>query len=261
MNESSMLAMNPKKLCLLLGAMALLPLNLPAEEIKTEPPAASPISPAPAPAVKPAVGKPVYKPPMVGAPSVRVGGGSRGGGTDAALVALVPDHAGLTTKAQPSLFWYQSKPAKARLEITFAEPKKIKPIARMQSNAASKTGIQRINLSKFKVELQPNVSYKWSIALVTDEGKRSQDVVATGVINRVPESDELATKLKAATPEQRPFVYATAGMWYDALESISDLIDANPGEPKFRAQRADLLRQVGLAATVDQEKEKPKASN
>ena len=243
--------MSPKQISLILGSLAFLPLSLVAEETPaisgtTATPAPSPVVAA-APVVKPAAGKPVYRPPMMGAPSLRVGGGSRGGtGSDATLAALVPDHVGFTTKADPSLFWYQSKPANARLEITVVEPKKPKPLARMQAKNASRTGIQRINLSKFNIALQPGVSYKWSIALVTDAQKRSLDVVASGVITRIPESDALAAKLKTATPAERPFVYAEAGVWYDALESISDLIDSNPTEKEFRVQRAELLEQIGL---------------
>src|ERR1043166_1113983 len=56
---------------------------------------------------------PVYKPPMLayqppvrGAPFIRVDGGSRDGKGDIpALCVLAPDHVGLTTREQPSLFW------------------------------------------------------------------------------------------------------------------------------------------------------------
>ena len=229
-----------KATILLLSALALLPTALRAEEPAPQTAAASP-------AVKPASGKPVYKPPMVGAPAVRVGGASRGGGIGASVIALVPDHEALTTKAHPSLFWYQSKPAKARLEVTLTEPKTVKPLLRLESGTANKVGIQRLRLGKYKTELAPNTSFKWSVALVADEQNRSKDLVASGVITRVPESEELAKKLKEASPAERPFVYANAGIWYDALEAISDLIEAHPHEPAYLEQRSALLKQVGLS--------------
>src|SRR5690242_10478363 len=53
--------------------------------------------------------------PSTGAPSVRLTGGSRGiGDSSITLDVLAPDDVGLTTQEQPSLFWYQSKPAKAK---------------------------------------------------------------------------------------------------------------------------------------------------
>jgi hypothetical protein len=40
--------------------------------------------------------------------------------------------------------------------------------------------------------------------------------------------------------------YAAAGLWYDAIKAISDLIQAHPQMKIYRKQRASLLEQVGL---------------
>ena len=40
--------------------------------------------------------------------------------------------------------------------------------------------------------------------------------------------------------------YAEAGHWYDAVASLSELIEATPGDTTLRSQRVALLRQVGL---------------
>src|SRR5580765_3571728 len=65
---------------------------------------------SPSPGVK-------FRPATSGAPSVRVTGGSRGAGdTSITLDVLAPDETGLTTQEQPSLLWYQSKPAMAKFE-------------------------------------------------------------------------------------------------------------------------------------------------
>jgi len=71
----------------------------------------------------------VYKPPAAAGniPS-RVSGAARGQAIDAVLIALVPNHVALTTQAQPSLFWFQSKTAKGKFELTVVEPKKSKPL-------------------------------------------------------------------------------------------------------------------------------------
>ena len=61
----------------------------------------------------------VYKPPLRGAPAVRIDGGSRGSGISLiCLNVLAPDHTGLTVHDQPSLFWYQSEPADVPFELT-----------------------------------------------------------------------------------------------------------------------------------------------
>ena len=46
-------------------------------------------------------------------------------------------------------------------------------------------------------------------------------------------------------------LYAAHGFWYDALESVSDAIAADPQDPSLRAQRNSLLRQADLAAATE----------
>src|SRR6188768_2789907 len=71
----------------------------------------------------------VYKAAPGSAPAARVTGGSRGSGDEAVrLDVLAPDETGLTTQEQPSLFWYQSKPAVASFELTLLEEGKAKPV-------------------------------------------------------------------------------------------------------------------------------------
>ena len=126
-----------------------------------EPAAAAPASSPARPSLKL-----VYKPPAAaGNMPTRVSGGARGGGADASLLALVPEHAALTTHAQPSLFWFQSKPAKAKLELALVEPKKAKPVLALTSGAANQVGIHRIKLANHQVELKPDVLYEWSVAI------------------------------------------------------------------------------------------------
>ena len=214
-------------------------------------------SPAPAkveasPALAPS--KLLYKPPTdAGKIPVRVSGGARGSGADASLLALVPDHAALTTQAQPSLFWFQSKPANAKLELTLVEPKKPKPLLSLTSPGSDKAGIQRVKLAKHKVELQSDVVYEWMVAIVPDPKNRSKDVIAKGVIKRIKAPDDLAKKVENQDDVGRATAYAQAGIWYDALEAISNAVDARPDDASLRAQRASLLQQVGLseAAAAD----------
>ena len=77
------------------------PSRQPAPEKQKQPP--------PADAKQVSQPSPVYKPPQLGAPGGRVGGGTRGIGGDAlSLVALAPNHVGLTTQVQPTFYWYLS---------------------------------------------------------------------------------------------------------------------------------------------------------
>jgi hypothetical protein len=161
------------------------------------------------------------------------------------LVAMVPNRLALTTHEQPSLFWFQSKPASATLEIALIEPGKAQPVMVVQSRSA-KAGIHRIQLARHGVKLALNVKYKWSVSLISNPSSRSLDVVVNGTLKRVDPSKKLVQDLAAASPAARPAIYAQAGIWYDALEALSDEIDANPKDGSLRNQRANLLKQVGL---------------
>src|SRR5215831_154355 len=174
--------------------------------------------PAAPPAVK-------FRPPTTGTSSVRVTGGSRGTGTnEVVLDVLAPDEIGITTQEQPSLFWYQSKPANARFELTLLQDNKVKPIVDVKVERAAKAGVQRLKLADQGVKLTPGVEYQWVVALITDPDNRSKDLVASGVIKRTEPNAELKEKLGKADSVSLPGIYAEAGIWYDALGALSDQI-------------------------------------
>jgi hypothetical protein len=224
----------------------------------TPSPTASPTvaaSPALSPSAKAPPSKLLYKPPAAaGNIPARVSGGARGEAVDAVLIALVPNHVALTTQAQPSLFWFQSKPAKAKFEVTVVEPKKPKPLLSLAAPEADKPGIHRVKLAKYKVELQPDVAYEWSVAIVPDAENRSKDVIAKGVLKRISPPGDLATRVEKADDLERAAIYADAGIWYDAFEAVSNAIEAHPDDASLRAQRASLLRQAGLPEAAAAEK-------
>jgi Domain of Unknown Function (DUF928) len=227
----------------------LIPNSLEAADSSTKP-ATTSVKPAdktatPAPAVR-------FRPGSSGAPSVRVTGGSRGSGDSTiTLDVLAPDETGLTTQEEPSLLWYQSKPAQAKFELTLLEENKPKPLLQVKANGNGQAGIQRIKLSDHNVKLTPGVEYQWVVALVTDPDNRSSDLVASGVIKRIEPSADLKGKIAGATTESLPSVYAEAGIWYDALSVLTDQIEADPANKALRETRADLLRQVGLKAAAE----------
>ena len=193
---------------------------------------------------------PVYNPPSRGAPGGRIGGGTRGGGQNVfVLSVLAPDHSAFTTSEQPSLYWYISKPTSMPIELTVMDPQGVKPILETQLAPPTKPGIQRVRLADYNVHLAPGAAYRWFVAVVPDADRRSKDILAGGAIERVDLQEDVKAKLAKASDKELPFVYAQAGLWYDALKSISDLIDAAPQNQELRNQRTALLKQVGLPST------------
>ena len=188
-----------------------------------------------------------YRPPMRGAPASRVGGGSRGvGDATLELSVLAPDHTGLTIHSQPTLYWYLSKPANARLDVTVIDDKEIDPLLEHVVGVPKDAGIQHLDLATVGTTLEPGVEYRWFVAVIPDEKQRSNDLVASGTIQYTKPDTELEQSLAKADARNSASIYAEQGVWYDAVDAISRAIQQNPGDAGLRAQRAVLLEQVGL---------------
>lgn len=186
---------------------------------------------------------PVYNPPLRGAPTSRIGGASRGPkDSELALIVLAPESTGLTSRAQPTLYWYSSKGLSAPLEFTLNDERLIKPLVELKVSAP-RPGIYALRLN---YTLKPEVEYQWSIAAVTDPNQRASDTIASGTLKRVQLPATLADQLNRASKRELPFLYAREGFWYDAITTLSEQIDANPTDRDLREQRAALLAQVKL---------------
>ncbi len=189
----------------------------------------------------------VYKPPLRGAPTVRIDGGSRGSGVSlTCLTVLAPDHTGLTVQDQPSLFWYQSEPAAVPFELTVIEEGKPQPLLRVRLPDAKKSGIQHVNLSDYNVKLATGIEYEWVVALVVDPQSRSKDVIASGFIKRVEPTAVLTARLAHANKEDLPAIYAEEGIWYDTVDALLTLTGERPRDRSLQAESAALLDQAGL---------------
>ncbi len=188
----------------------------------------------------------VYKPPLRGAPARRVGGATRGSG-DSGLVlhVLAPDQTGLTTLAQPTLYWYASKATNTSIEVTLIADTAEVPVL-SKNLALTAAGVQSVDLAQLGITLRPETDYEWFVSAVPDAGQRSKDVTSGGAIRRVALDPAVQARAGAAGESAAPGVYAEAGLWYDAIAALSKLIERNPADSGLRAQRAALLEQVGL---------------
>jgi Domain of Unknown Function (DUF928) len=195
---------------------------------------------------------PLYKPPKKLIPRARVGGGLRGtDGSDPVLVALVPDHVGLTIKKSPVLNWFLSKPTTYPLKFTLIDIRSVTPLHEGPIPTPLHTGIQSIDLKDWNLALEPEVQYRWYISAIRNPDSPSQDIVAGGIIERC----ELITclvemEVDLTCDRQSVLRNAMRGFWYDAMACLCQLIDANPSDQTLRRQRAALLNQIGLSAVA-----------
>jgi hypothetical protein len=75
--------------------------------------------------------------------------------------------------------------------------------------------------------------------------------LAGGAVERIEMPAELKAKLAKAEKSDLPAIYAEAGLWYDTMAAISELIEAAPQDQALRQQRAALFSQVGLTGIAE----------
>lgn len=198
-----------------------------------------------------------YLPPSRGAPASRVGGGSRATGlTPVKLSVIAPEHTGLTTRNQPTLYWYLSRPVDARLDVTVIDDRKIDPLLEQVIGIPESAGIQSLDLASVGTALEPGIEYRWFVSLTPDEKQRSSDIVASGTIEYSKPDAALEKRIAGADELAMARIYAEDGIWYDAIDSLSLAIQQNPEDSGLHAQRAALLEQVGLDAAAAYDRER-----
>lgn len=166
---------------------------------------------------------------------------------DFILQVLTPPQTGLTFSAQPTLYWFVSKPITAHFIFYLAEAES-KSIDDHKHNpllnktlflSIPKPGIQSFSLSQYPVSLEKNIEYKWSITLVCDSQSAST--------NRIFTEGRIKYVKPAIDTGQPDFaLYAQHGFWYDALDTVSELISSHSTNKGLRQARALLLQQGEL---------------
>lgn len=196
---------------------------------------------------------PVYTPPKKLQPRARIGGTLRGTeGAEAEIVALVPDHVGLTVKQTPTLNWFLSKPTPHPLKFTINDDRKVRPIYEGTLPTPSAAGVQSIDLKSLGLALEPNVQYRWFVSASPNPDSPSRDIVAGGMIERCEFSECLTiTSVNVTCDRESVRTNALIGFWYDAMGCVCSLIEKDPADPSLRRLRAALLRQVGLNGVAD----------
>ncbi len=159
-----------------------------------------------------------FKPPQLGAPNTRVGGGTRSISkllnqaqfTNTEQVQLLAaSQTGLTSLAAPTLYWYASSIPPYNIEIIVQQGEN-QPLLKKNIGIIKSAGIQAIRLSDYGVTLANGTDYTWSVALITDSAQRSADLLANATIRHETPGTPLTdiAQMKAA------------GYWYDAVAQL-----------------------------------------
>jgi hypothetical protein len=143
----------------------------------------------------------VFVPPDIGAPSERLGAGTREiEGATKAIVLLVPEGGGLTTSGTPPLVWYLSNGFRGKVTTQISAPGASGVV--LERNGPVPKGYYNLDLRRSDFRLKEGVIYVWKVVLTEDDLVVG---VAESLVERVGATDE--------DPGQ-------AGIWFDALAPL-----------------------------------------
>ncbi len=227
-----------------------------------------------------------FIPPATKNPRRSQGSGSRGCDNESLasnlVTLLIPskDYAGQTLSGRPTFFWHLSKAVSVPMQFTLVEEKVGGKTVLEKQIDAPKPGLIQVEFPQEQPELVPGQIYRWTVSLVCNSNRRSEDVFFQSWIQRVPIAPELEQKLttvglNSTTVEpiqasesvsrrnessqillSRAAIYAQEGLWYDALTTLSTALNANPKDAAVQADFLSLLDQVGLSEVVQQERQR-----
>jgi hypothetical protein len=136
------------------------------------------------------------------------------------VVPLAPStHVGLTVSARPTLVFELLKRSPVRAKLVVAAIDGLQPLVEQPLNV-DKPGVKSISLTS---ELEPNKEYIWSVVLICNRVRPSENSSAQALIQRVLPDQKLTEQLKKASSSvERSRIYAANGIWYDALALLQD---------------------------------------
>lgn len=192
-----------------------------------------------------------------GLPGRRVGGGTRGECPIEAkrLTALVPENnLGLTVADYPTFFFYvPESPIPKTVEFVLLDDGD-RQVYETSFMTAGTGGV--INLSlPVNAGLPPltiGKNYHWYFSVVCNPVNRAEDIFVEGWVQRVELDPILAIKLDKASMQERVNLYAAAGLWHEAITTLTNLRRDRPNDPTMIANWIQLLQSVELD-TIAQE--------
>ena len=199
----------------------------------------------------------------VGRPPKRTSGGSRGLCSDQ-LIAIVPgsreiveatgncsndsnSFLALTLAESPTFWFYVPEQSTPELTVEFVLLDHNQEAVVVESIPLSGTpGIVRVPLTE---ALETEQLYRWQFSVVVNPQSPSGNPTVEGLVKRITPNSTLSSELQAATsPRDRIAIYASNGIWHDAMTALAQLRCQKPEDSRLERDWQDFLGSVGLRA-------------
>lgn len=152
----------------------------------------------------------------------------------------------LTVSATPTFWFYVPAPKDSNLSAEFVLLEGDRLVYKQQVSLSQTPGIISFRPEK---SLETGKQYRWFFSVLINPQRPSQNPVVEGSLERIEMNVTLKSQLQAANSERdRIAIYASHGIWYDALTELGEMHRTNPQDRKVQADWADLLNSVGLGA-------------
>ncbi|KAF3888939.1 MULTISPECIES: DUF928 domain-containing protein [Nostocales] len=173
------------------------------------------------------------------------------------LNLLTPtNHIARTTLSHPTFLWSVSESTDRVMVFTLTAPGSIQPVYQKRMKA-DKAGIMSLELPQSSPELAVGKEYRWTVTLMCNEKRPSENINARAWIERVEISPNLSQQLTTANSERdRALAYTQLGIWYDGLAILNKLQAANPTDRQVFNSFISLLEQIGLNNVATQERDR-----
>lgn len=138
------------------------------------------------------------------------------------VVPLAPsNHVGLTVSARPTLLFELAKKSPVPAKLIVAAIDGREPLVEQPLSVES-PGIKRVSLPP-PFELEINKKYIFSIVLICNRVRPSENLDVQAFIQRViPDPNLIARLNKASSSQERSQIYAANGIWYDAIALLQN---------------------------------------
>ena len=138
------------------------------------------------------------------------------------IALLAPNHVGLTTVAQPVLYWSIAEETEHHVVISIATNTTAEPLLEFVASQSTRAGIHALPLGEQGVSLTLGETYLLSARLVIDPERPWKNQLDYGAVERVEAGPKLRAELAATDPDRHYLVYARHGVWFDALQHLSE---------------------------------------
>lgn len=195
----------------------------------------------------------IFIPPNRGTPITTAGGGTRSSCTQQSKKVLTPlipqEKVGLTLSERPNFYWFVPQITAQTAEFSLLDLKK-DVVYETTFALPSKPGIIEFTLPSIAPSLEVGKQYQWYLAIACRPGETDDNLIVSGWVERTKATPEFLQKLASTDPKQLSSVYATAGIWHEALNTVVQQRCTSPKERTVLANWQALLSSVGLKNVV-----------